>query len=97
MDVRVQKEEYDAEAASKDLQTVHTRVAVNFQPQGDAIPQLFRAVGIAYAEKLIHPAVQEAVKASSAKFTAEELITKRETVKKRDWGREKGRLLRARG
>jgi regulator of protease activity HflC (stomatin/prohibitin superfamily) len=81
MDVRVQKGEYDAEAASKDLQTVHAKVAVNFHPEPASVPQLFREVGINYTEKVIHPAVQEALKASSAKYTAEELITKREEVK----------------
>jgi regulator of protease activity HflC (stomatin/prohibitin superfamily) len=81
MDVRVQKVEYDAEAASKDLQIVHVKVAVNFHPIPEAIPQLFREVGVAYTEKIIHPAVQEALKASSARYTAEELITKRDEVK----------------
>jgi prohibitin 2 len=77
----VQKVEYDAEAASKDLQTVHTKVAVNFHPVAESVPALFREVGPGYTEKVIHPAVQEAVKASSAKYTAEELITKRDQIK----------------
>jgi regulator of protease activity HflC (stomatin/prohibitin superfamily) len=81
MDIRVQKAEYDAEAASKDLQTVHAKVAVNFHPVAETVPELFREVGIGYTEKIIHPAVQEALKASSAKYTAEELITKRDEVK----------------
>lgn len=81
IDVRVQKVEYDAEAASKDLQTVHTKVAVNFHPIAADVPLLFREVGPGYTEKVIHPAVQEAVKASCAKYTAEELITKRDQIK----------------
>src|SRR5678815_33713 len=34
-----------------------------------------------YKERLIDPAMQEAIKSSTAKFTAEELITKREAVR----------------
>lgn len=81
MDVRVQKDSYDASAASKDLQIVHTRVALNFHPVPEMVPRIFQSVGMGYSDKLIHPAVQEAVKATTARFTAEELITRREDVK----------------
>lgn len=81
-DVRVQKAEFSATAASKDLQIVSTKVALNFHPLAESVGQLHRNVGLDYAEKVIHPAVQEAVKATTARYTAEELITKREDVKK---------------
>lgn len=80
-DVRVQKDSFEASAASKDLQTIHTKVALNFHPIPESTPLLFRDFGLNYASKVIHPAVQEAVKAVAAKFTAEELITRREEVK----------------
>jgi len=81
MDVRTQKAEFESSAASKDLQEVSTKMTVNFSPVPAAIPQLFQTVGMDYVEKIVHPAVQEALKAATAKFTAEELITKRELVK----------------
>lgn len=81
LDVRVQKDTYDATAASKDLQIVHTKVAMNYHPSADMSPKLLQEVGPEYAERLLQPAVQEAVKATTARFTAEELITKREDVK----------------
>jgi regulator of protease activity HflC (stomatin/prohibitin superfamily) len=81
MDIRVQKGEFTASAASKDLQIVHATIAVNFHPDPDRIAELYRNVGVNYAEKIIHPAVQEVVKASSALYTAEELITRRDEVK----------------
>lgn len=81
-DVRVQKAEFSASAASKDLQIVSTKVALNFRPRPESVGELHRNVGLDYAEKVIHPAVQEAVKATTARYTAEELITKREDVKK---------------
>lgn len=82
MDTRVQKDTYDASAASKDLQVVHTKVALNFHPNADAVPRIFQQVGAGYSERIIQPAVQEAVKATTARFTAEELVTRREDVKK---------------
>ena len=81
IDVRVQKAEFTASAASKDLQMVHTTIAVNIHPDPDQVATLYRNVGLDYAEKVIHPAVQEVLKASSALYTAEELVTKREQVK----------------
>jgi regulator of protease activity HflC (stomatin/prohibitin superfamily) len=81
LDIRVQKDTYDATAASKDMQTVHTKVAMNYHPSADTAPKLLQEVGPEYSERLLHPAVQEAVKATTARFTAEELITKREDVK----------------
>jgi regulator of protease activity HflC (stomatin/prohibitin superfamily) len=81
-DTRLQKVEFEATAASKDLQSVSTKVALNFRPHADSVADIHRNVGIDYAEKIIHPAVQEAVKATTARYTAEELITRREDVKK---------------
>ena len=82
IDVRVQKDTYDATAASKDMQTVHTKVAMNFRPVPEMVPKLYSEVGWDYSDRVIAPAVQEAVKATTARFTAEELITHREDVKK---------------
>lgn len=81
MEVRINKEESSATAASKDLQTVSTKVAVNFHPSADAVDKLFQEVGLAYGPRIISPAVQEVVKAVSARYTAEELITRRPEVK----------------
>jgi regulator of protease activity HflC (stomatin/prohibitin superfamily) len=38
-------------------------------------------LGVNYADRVISPTIQESVKASTAKFNAEELITKRATAK----------------
>lgn len=81
-DVRTQKYEADASAASKDLQIVSAKIAVNYHVLPDAVPKLYSEVGFNYQERVIQPAVQEAVKASTAKFTAEELIKDRLMVKK---------------
>lgn len=81
MDVKIQKEQVDASAASKDLQTVNTVIALNFRLDANQVDNVYQNVGLQYKSRIIDPALQEAVKASTAKFTAEELITKREEVK----------------
>lgn len=80
-DVRIQKDETSASSASKDLQDVKTTVALNLRPRENQIHVLYQKVGTDYVGKVVHPAVVESVKAATAKYTAEELITKREDVK----------------
>lgn len=79
-DIQTQKEQVDAEAASSDLQTVHTTVAINYSVDGSKIQQLYTTIGEDYKTKVIDPAIQEAVKATTANYTAEQLITKRPAV-----------------
>lgn len=81
MDVRVQKEEITASAASKDLQTVSSKIAVTYHLDETKVLQIYKAVRQDYSNRYIAPNIQEAVKAATAKYTAEELITKRETVR----------------
>ena len=81
MDIKVQKEQTDADAASKDLQTVNIVVALNYHINAEKVAEIFQNLGLQYKDRIIDPAMQEAVKASTAKFTAEELITKRELVR----------------
>lgn len=79
-EVRTQKEQTDATAASRDLQTVNTTVAVNYNIDPDKVADLYVNVGPDYKARVIDPAVQEVVKAATAQYTAEELLTKRALV-----------------
>ena len=81
MDTRIVKVEARSDAASKDLQTVHSVVALNYHIDPERVSHIYQDVGLGYKERLIDPALQEAVKAGTAKFTAEELITRREMVR----------------
>jgi regulator of protease activity HflC (stomatin/prohibitin superfamily) len=81
MDVRTQKYEVDATAATKDLLDVTAKVAVNFHLDPAQVNVVYQSIGPDYENTVIAPAVQELVKATTAKFDAEELITKRETVR----------------
>ena len=83
MDVRIQKDEVPASAASKDLQIVTSKIALNYHLDPNSVNLIWQEVGKSYNTRIIAPSIQEAVKAESAKFTAEELITKREEVKER--------------
>lgn len=80
LDVRIQKAETDSSASSKDLQTVDSRIALNYHIAPDSAAQIYQEVGVLYKERMIDPSVQEAVKAVTAQFTAEELITRRAEV-----------------
>lgn len=81
LDVKTQKEQVEVSAASKDLQTVTAVIALNFHLEADKVNKLYQSIGTDYKQRIIDPAVQEAMKATTAKFTAEELITKRALVK----------------
>jgi len=81
MDVRVQKEVTEAASASKDLQDLHSTIAVNFNVIADKASWVFQNIGMGYKERVIDPVTQEVVKAVTAKYTAVELITEREKVR----------------
>lgn len=81
VDVRVQKEQTEAAAASKDLQDTHSIVALNFNIIPDKAPWVFQNIGGAFRERVIDPTIQEVVKAITARYTAVELITQREKVR----------------
>ena len=93
VDVQTQKYEADASAASSDLQVVSTKIAVNYHLPADSVVDLYTKIGMDYESKVIQPAVQETVKASTAQFSAEELITQREMVKVKIDEALKARLL----
>ncbi|MEW6676798.1 MAG: prohibitin family protein [Pseudomonadota bacterium] len=83
IDVRIQKGEGQGEAASKDLQTIHTTVALNYHLKPESVALTFQDIGglREVEERIILPSTQEAVKAITARYTAEELVAKREEVR----------------
>lgn len=83
INVQIQKGEGAGDAASKDLQQVHTKIALNYHLIPDQVAQTFQAIGNlgTVGDRIIVPAVQEAVKATTARYTAEELIAKRQDVR----------------
>jgi regulator of protease activity HflC (stomatin/prohibitin superfamily) len=83
LSVRVQKQQIPAEAASKDLQDVYTDVALNWHIIPDRANSVFQQIGneSEIVQRILNPAVEEVLKAVMAKYTAEEIITKRGEVK----------------
>ena len=81
LEVRTQKLIESATSASKDLQDVSTQVALNYHINPDRAQVVYQQLGFEYPNRVITPAIQESVKQVTARFNAEELITKRETVK----------------
>jgi len=81
VDIRIQKVESPADAASKDLQAVSTNVALNYSLDPKNLKELYSTIGLDVEHRVIATRIQEIVKAVVAKYTAEELITKREIVR----------------
>ena len=81
MDVRIHKSQTDAESVSKDLQDTKSTIAVNYHVVPDMANKIYQSIGIDYKDRIIDPAVQEVVKAITARYTAVELITQREKIR----------------
>jgi regulator of protease activity HflC (stomatin/prohibitin superfamily) len=81
MEVRTLKFQALASAASNDLQEVQTTIALNYHVSPSQANIIYQQLGANYSDRIIAPTIQESVKASVAKFNAEELITKRATAK----------------
>lgn len=81
LSVRVQKITDSTSAQSKDLQNVTTQVALNCYLRPDKVNEVFQKLGVDYVSNIITPTIQESIKSATAKFNAEELITKRQIVK----------------
>ncbi|WP_052184895.1 prohibitin family protein [Methylotenera sp. N17] len=96
INVQIQKAEGDGDAASRDLQQVHTKIALNYHLIPTRVAETFQLVGdlSSVGDRIIVPAVQEAFKATTAKYTAEELISKRPEVRDQISQFMKDRLLR---
>ncbi len=84
MDVRVARREGEGDAASRDLQAVRVKVILNYHLDPAAAVQAFRDIAPSSEElavRIIDPARPEAFKAVTARFTAEELISRRAEVR----------------
>lgn len=83
INVQIQKGEGDGDAASRDLQQVHAKIALNFHLIPGRVAETYQSIGDleSVGDRIIIPSVQEAVKATTAKYTAEELISKRPEVR----------------
>ncbi len=81
MSVQTEKYEIGAASASRDLQDVNTTIALNWRLDPSMTAEVYRTLGMEYITRIAAPAVQETIKQVTAKYIAEDLILKRETVK----------------
>lgn len=80
VNVQLQKLELNVSASSKDLQPVKTHIALNYGVSEYSASHLLKSIGIGYEEKVIAPTMNEVFKAVIARYSAEELISKRDIV-----------------
>ncbi|MBE6840457.1 MAG: prohibitin family protein [Ruminococcus sp.] len=80
MSNKIQVYETSSSAVSKDLQSISSVISVNYKISNEASAEIYKNVGTDYKTVLIMPIVQEGMKSATAKYTAEELITKRAAV-----------------
>ncbi|MBQ6848310.1 MAG: prohibitin family protein [Clostridia bacterium] len=80
IDNRIVKLEVDTEAFSKDLQTVSTTIAINYRVDTSKSYSIYKNIGANYEQVLVTPAVNEVLKAITAKYTAEESVTNRTLI-----------------
>lgn len=83
MDIKTQKTDVKAEAASKDLQTVNSDIVVNWHLDASRVNKVYQEIGDeeAVRDRIIIPAVNETVKAATAKLTASEVLARRTELK----------------
>jgi regulator of protease activity HflC (stomatin/prohibitin superfamily) len=81
MSVQTEKYETGAASASRDLQDVSTTIALNWRLDPSMAAEVYRTLGLEFINRIAAPAVQETIKQVTARYIAEDLILKRETVK----------------
>ena len=81
MDVTIQKAETAESTASADLQEVTTTIAVNYRIVPESADKIYQSLRLDYEFKVIKPNIEESIKAATALYEAEELVTKRELLK----------------
>lgn len=80
-EARTQKQEVIADAASRDLQQIGTTVALNYRIDVAKVQKIYKELGTQYKDRVVIPRLQESIKTVTARFTAEELVTKRPEVR----------------
>jgi prohibitin 1 len=83
LSVRVHKNSFQADAASKDLQKITTDLTINWHIDPEKVNKVFQQIGDEeqIVNGIISPSVSEVLKAATAKKTADEIITLRTELK----------------
>ena len=79
--VQVQVEKLDSQAASHDLQVVHTQVTLAYYQDPCCVTDIWAKLNDDALDRVVIPAIQEAIKAQTAQFDAEQLVAQRAVVR----------------
>ena len=79
-DTKIQKEQVDSSAASKDGVTIHSTITMNYHIDATKAPLILQNIGSNYRERIIDQQIQQAFKDVNAQYAGLELIQKREDV-----------------
>lgn len=80
MDNREQKTSFNTQAFSSDIQQVEISGSINYAINKSTAMNLFKEVGTDYFNKLINPRMLENTKSVFSKYTAENLVSARESL-----------------
>lgn len=80
LDTRWQKYKTQTSAFSKDIQQVDISVSMSYQLLASGAREMYKTVGVNYADQIMLPRLLDALKSTFAKYSAEELISNRETI-----------------
>jgi len=81
MNTQIQKAESTEATATADLQEVSTTVAVNYRLNPMKVNVIYTDLRQDYVNRVIKPNIEESIKATTAEYRAEELVTNRADVK----------------
>ncbi len=77
MDNRVQKQTVELPCFSSDIQEVNLTYTINYQIKKSDAQNIYRTIGVDYYVTVIQPCITESVKVVTARYTAEQLVGKR--------------------
>lgn len=80
MSVQWQKYRIEASAFSKDIQEVDVLLSMSYQLSPEYVLKTYKQIGTEYADQIMLPNALDAIKAVFARYSAEELIAKRQFI-----------------
>lgn len=80
IDIQLKNIESETTTPTKDLQTVLTKITVDYKLNPKEVNKIFKEAGQDYEQKILNPAIEEALKSVTTRYKSDELVLKREEV-----------------